>query len=438
MSNWVDLINRKKDGDFLEAEEIQDFLSAFQRDEIAPELASAFFMAAVLNGLDEEETLVFTKALISSGQVLGFKDLGYPAIDVAETGGVGGNGALVAIPIAASYGAKLPVIAERSFGGYGGLLDRFETIAGFRSDVGLSEFQENVRSHGIAVAGQTPELAPLQIKISQLRAQTGSLGGTELTAASLLAIKAAAGVRGLVIEIACGSGGMVADAREARKLADCLTNVGEKVGIQVTGCITNRENPLGRGIGDVLELTQAIDTLRGVGPDDYKQVALDLAASLLVIGQLATDHAQGQQLAAKAIADGRAFEKFKEVVAHQGGDTQVLENPENLPRSQSKRDILTQRGGYVKAVDSKLLGQAWMHLGGSRTKRGDNCDHRVGIEIHKKVGDQVAKGDALVTIYTTERSHAENAIEAVEEAYLLSPEPIEKQRTVIENFGRHR
>jgi pyrimidine-nucleoside phosphorylase len=296
-------------------------------------------------------------------------------------------------------------------------LDRLETIPGFRTDIGLSEFQENVRSHGVAIAGQTSELAPTEIKMSQLRSSTGCLGGIELTTASLLAIKAAAGVRGLVIEIACGSGGLAAEVKEARRLADCLTTVGEKLGIQITGCITNRENPLGRGVGDVLELSQAIETLQGNGPEDYREVALDLAASLLMIGQLATDHAQGLALAKKAIDDRRAFEKFKEIVAQQGGDTLVLDNPENLPRGQSRREILTQRGGYVKAIDSKLLGEAWMHLGGSRAKRGDSCDHRVGVEIHKKVGE---------------------AIEAVEEAYLLSPDPTEKHRTIIENFGRHR
>ncbi|MCA9409574.1 MAG: thymidine phosphorylase [Candidatus Omnitrophica bacterium] len=438
MSNWVELINRKKEGDFLESEEIEEFLNAFQRDEIAPEQASAFLMAAVLNGLDDEETEAFTKTLIGSGQVLGFKDLGYPPVDLAETGGVGGNGALVAIPIAASYGAKLPIIGERSLGIFGGLLDRLETIPGFRTDIGLSEFQENVRAHGIAIAGQTQELTPTEIKMSQLRANTGCLGGAELTTASLLALKASAGVRGLVIEIACGSGGLVADPKEARRLADCLATIGERLGIHITGCITNRDNPLGQGIGDVLELTQAIDTLRGGGPDDYKEVALDLAASLLMIGQLSTDHAQGLELANKAIADGRAFEKLKEIVAHQGGDTLTLENPENLPRSQGKREILTQRAGHVKAIDSKLLGKAWMHLGGSRAKRGDSCDHRVGVEIHKKVGDAVSKGEPLVTLYTSERSQADDAIEAVEEAYLLSPDPTDKQRAIVENFGRYR
>jgi len=438
MDEWIDIIIRKKNSESLEPEEIARFVEGIMRDEIVPEQASAFLMAAVLNGLDEDESVALTKALMNSGQTLNFRDLGYPTVDIGETGGFGSNAALVAIPVAAAYGAKLPVVADRSLGIFCGLLDRFESIPGFRTDLGVHEFEDGVRSLGIAVTGQSTEMAPADTKINQLRTRTGTLGGAALTVASLLARKASAGVRGLVVEIACGSGGMAKNLTEAHRLADDLFNVGEGLGFHVTGSITNRDNPLGHCVGDSLELSEALDVLRGEGPADVKEVAVDLASSLLVIGQLATDHAQGSQLAEEALRNGRAYEKLKDLVSNQGGDTMALDNPERLPRGQGKRDVLTQRSGYVKALDCEALGRAWVALGGSRQHRGDSTDHRVGLQIHRKVGERVERGEPLATLHTSERSKIEPAVEAVEEAYLLSPEPGEAGRTMLENFGRRR
>jgi pyrimidine-nucleoside phosphorylase len=438
MDEWIEIIVKKKNSERLEPEEIARFVEGVQKDEIAPEQASAFLMAAVLNGLDEEESTTLTKALMNSGQMLDFRDLGYPTVDIGETGGLGSNAPLVAIPVAASYGAKLPVVAEKSLGIFCGLLDKFESIPGFRTDLGTNEFQESVRNIGVAITGQSTEMAPADTRINQLRTRTGTLGGISLTVASLLSRKASAGIRGLVTEIACGSGGFARNLTEAHQLADDLVNVGEGLGFFITGCITDRNNPLGRFIGDSLELREAIDVLNGGGPEDLKEVAVDLASSLLVIGQLATDQTQGRTLAEEALADGRAYAKLKDLVSNQGGDTMVLDNPDHLPRAQGQRQILTQRAGYVKAVDCEALGEALLELGGSRRNRGDGTDHRVGIEIHKKVGDQVSRGEPLATLYTSERSKTEAAIEATEEAYLLSPEPGERTRPILENFGRRR
>jgi pyrimidine-nucleoside phosphorylase len=438
MADWIDLITKKRDGESLDPEEILAFVEAVQREEIANEQAAAFLMAVCLNGFDEEETEAFAKALMNSGQVLRFTDLTYPPIDIGETGGLGGHAAVAALPIAAVYGVKLPVVAEKSLRQVGGLLDKFEAIPGFRTDIGLSEFQEAVRTSGLAVIGQPMDLAPAETRINQLRATTGTLGGSSLTVASLLARKAAAGIRGLVVEIACGAGAVARTLQDAHALADDLFNVGENLGIHLTGIITNRDNPLGNAIGDCLEMQEAIAVLKGGGPEDLKEAALHLAASLLVIGQLAADQNQGRSLASSAIADGRALNKLKECAANQGGDTQVIENPDMFPRGQGKRDVVTQRSGYIKGIDSASLGDAWMHLGGSRTKRGEATDHRVGLMIHKKIGDRVERGEILATLHSSEKSKVEPAIEAVEEAFMISPDPVEKKRAILETFGRVR
>jgi pyrimidine-nucleoside phosphorylase len=438
MADWIDLITRKRAEEALEAEEITAFVEAVQREEIAPEQAAAFLMATTLQGLEEEETSAFTKALTNSGQMLRFTDQTYPPIDIGETGSLGGKAIIPALAIAAVYGAKLPVVAERSLRHVGGLLDKFEAIPGFRTDVALSEFQEAVRTFGIAVIGQPMDLAPAETRINQLRANTGTLGGVALTTASLLARKAAAGIRGLVVEIACGSGGAAKNLREAHDFAEHLFNVGEGLGIHIGGIISERDNPLGHAIGDCLEMQEAIAVLKGEGPDDVRNLALHLAAALLVVGRHAPDVSQGKNLAANAISDGRAFNKLKDFVANQGGDTQVLDNPEQLPRGQGKREVQTQRSGYIKAIDLQSLGAAWLHLGGSRSKRGEATDHRVGLLIHKKIGERVEKGETLVTLHSSEKSKVEPAIEAVEEAFLISPTPVEKRRGLLENFGRVR
>jgi pyrimidine-nucleoside phosphorylase len=438
MADWVDLIVRKRNSEGLEPEEVVEMVEAVQRDEVAPEQFGAFLMAAAINGLDDEETAGLAKALLKSGQVLSFADLGYPAVDVGETGGLGNNGAMAALVIAAVYGARVPVVAQKSQGLFGGLLDKFESIPGFRTDLPPGEFQENVRAHGIGVMGQSSEMAPADTKIHQIRTQTGTLNGASLTVASLLARKAAGGVKGLVAEIACGSGGIARDLSEAHQLADALFNVGENLGFHVTGLITNRQEPIGHAVGDCLELKETIQVLRGQGPEDLKEVTTNLASCLLVIGQLATDHAQGVQLAEEALADGRAFEKLKEIVSHQGGDSMAIENPDHLPRGQSERQVTTQRGGYIKSIDCEALGRAWMQLGGSRQNRGDSTDHRVGLVVHKKVGERVERGESLVTMHTSEKSKIEPATEAVEEAFLISPDPAPGTRPIIENFGRRR
>jgi pyrimidine-nucleoside phosphorylase len=438
MAEWIDLIVRKKEGEILESEEIVEFVKAVQREEVPVEQASAFLMAAVLNGLDEDETCVMARALAESGQTLRFTEAAHACVDIGDTGGVGCSAMLVALPIAAVFECRLPVIAERSLAGYGGLLDRFESIPGFRADFGMNEFSESVRSIGMAVIGQNRELAPAETRLNQIRAATGSMGGIGMTVASLMARKAVVGVRGLVIDVACGSGALAKTLADAQNLADYAVQVGESLNISVTGLISDRNQPVGSVIGDTLEMGEAIRVLKGEGPESVKEMAVNMAASLLMVARLVTDHAHGHQRALDALADGRALAKFKDFVSNQGGDTLVLDNPALLPRGQGTRDIITQRSGYVKAIDCACLATSWACLGGTRVHRGDATDHRVGLTLLKKIGDKIEKGDVLATLHTSEKSKVDPAIEAAEEAFMISPVAPEKKRLVVENFGRHR
>lgn len=437
MTDWIDLVVRKREGESLATEEIQSFIEGVQKEEVPLELASAFLMAAVLNGLDEAETAAFTRGLMSSGQVLRFDDPNFKPADIAETGAIGGNATIVALPIAACYGVKLPVLAERSLRNVGGLLDKFEAIPNFRADINLQEFRDSVNSIGIAVVGQTTEMAPAETRINQIRANTGTLGGISLTLASLLSRKGAIGARGLVVDVACGSGGVAQQMRDAQEMADQVFSVGETLGFRIAGFITERNNPLGNTIGDSLEMEEAIRVLQGEGPEDLKEVAIHLAAGLLVVSQ-GTSLEDGKKKALEAIRSQRAFNKLKEMVSNQGGDTQVLDNPELLPRGQGRREIVSQRRGYIRSIDTGSLGAAWLNLGGSRSKRGESTDHRVGVIIHKKVGDLVERGEAIATLQTSEKSKVEAAIESAEEAFTLSPEPLDKPKILLEKFGRAR
>jgi len=438
MVDWIDLIVRKRESEGLEPEEIMSFVEAVEREEIASDQAAAFLMAVTLNGFDEDETGAYVKALTASSQSLRFSEGGPSVVDVGETAALGNNAPIAALPIAAVYGCKIPVVGDRALGTYGGLMDKFEAIPGFRGDVSLSEFQEAVENIGIALVGQTTDLAPADTLINRIRTKTGSSGGGALAAASLLARKAVAGVRGLAIQIYCGSGGIAKTQNEGHNLADLIFGVGENLGMKITGVLVNGGSPVGHAIGDSLEIAEAIEVLKGDGPEDLREVVLSLAGSLLTISQLATDHAQGVKLAEEAIADGRALTKFKDLVSNQGGDAQTIDNLEQLPRGQGTRDVTTQRPGHIKVIDCNSLGRAWRYLGGSRDERGETTDHRVGLVVHKKVGDAVQAGEQLVTLHTSERSRVEEALEAVEEAFLISPDPVEKQRTVLDYIGRHR
>ncbi len=437
MTDWIDLVVRKREGESLAAEEVQSFIEGIQKEEVPLEIASAFLMAAVLNGLDEEETSAFTRGLMNSGQLLRFDDPNFKPADVAETGGIGGNAAIIALPIAACYGVRLPVLADRSLRNVGGLLDKFEAIPNFRTDINLQEFRDSVNGIGIAVVGQTTDIAPAEARINQIRANTGTLGGISLTLASLLARKGAIGARGLVVEVASGSGGVAQQLSNAQDMADQVFSVGESLGFKIAGFITERNNPLGNVIGDSLEMEEAIRVLQGEGPEDLKEVAIHLAAGLLVVSQ-GTSLDDGKKKAQEAIRSLRAFNKLKELVSNQGGDTQVLDNPEMLPRGQGRREIISQRRGYVTCIDTGSLGNAWLNLGGSRSKRGESTDHRVGIMVHKKVGDLVERGEPIATLQTSEKSKVEAAIEAAEEAFTLSPEQPNKPKLILERFGRAR
>lgn len=436
MAEWIDLIIRKRSGDVLEADELKGLVDAVQNESITPEQAGALLMAIFLNGLDEQETAVLTRTLMSSGQTIRFENVAYPPVDIADLGGLGNNAALIALPIAASYGVKLPVIAERSIGTEGGLLDKFESIPGFRTDIGQNEFKDLVERTNIALIGQTSELAPAEIRLSQIRTNTGTLGDVSMTLASLLSRKIAEGARALVCEIGCGPAGLIRSIEDARHCAEVLVSVAGELGVKASGFITDRTSPVGHAIGDVLELKEALEVLKGEGPEDLQELAVNLAGSMLIMGQLASDHKQACQLARDAIKNGKAFQKLKDMVAEQGGNTQALDQPEQLPRAQGQREIITQRRGFVKSLDCDSLGQAWLHLGGSRQKRGENTDHRVGLLIHKKVGDEVATGDVLATVFTSEKSRTDDALESVEEAFLISPNPVSKPRLMLEQFGQ--
>jgi pyrimidine-nucleoside phosphorylase len=427
----TDLIRKKRDGIELKPEEIEFLVIGYTAGQIPDYQMSAWLMAVVLRGMTRAELAALTSVMLNSGEVLDLSKLAGPKVDKHSTGGVGDKTSLIIAPIVAAAGVFVPMVSGRGLGHTGGTLDKLESITGFNVNLSAVEFRRVLSACGCALAGQTGEIAPADKKIYALRDVTGTVESPYLICASIMSKKMAEGIDALVLDVKTGNGAFMKSEQDAAFLAELMVETGERLGKKVVALITDMDQPLGRAVGNSLEVAECLEVLDGEGPADLRELCLLLAAWMFRLAKRAATLEEGKDLAAEMISTGRAREKFREIVGLQGGDAGAIDDPGRLPQAEHKIDVLSPAAGFVTSMLCEQLGTASVLLGGGRERKEDSVDPAVGMMIHKKVGDSVAVGEPLCTIYYNSAARLERAHPLIEQSYKIEAAPPLKARPLI-------
>jgi pyrimidine-nucleoside phosphorylase len=395
----VDVIRTKRDGKPLSHEQIEAFVRAATDGSWPDYQLAALLMAIWLRGMSEQETAWLTGAMAHSGTVIDLTDIPGPKVDKHSTGGVGDKTSLILAPLAAACGVVVPMMSGRGLGHTGGTLDKLESIPGFRVNLTIDEFRAGLRKNGVAMIGQTADVAPADKKLYALRDVTGTVESTPLITASILSKKVAEGIDGLIMDVKCGRGAFMKTREDARKLAVSLVNNGKANGVRTEALITAMDAPLGRAIGNALEVRECIDTLRGEGPKDLEDLSIELAARMVRLAGKAGDDAMARDMIRDTITSGRGIELFRKLVEEQGGDPRVVDDPGRLPAATRQEMIAAPRDGYLAGLDAETVGRATMMLGAGRDRAEDGVDPAVGAIVHSSVGDRVRIGQPLIDLH---------------------------------------
>ena len=391
---------------------------------------AAFCMAVVWRGMNAAETAALTAAMVRSGERLDLSRFGH-VVDKHSTGGVGDKTTLVVAPLVAACGASVSKMSGRGLGFSGGTLDKLESIKGYRVDLTNAEFLAQLERIGIVVSGQTADLAPADGKMYALRDATGTIPAIPLIASSVMSKKIAAGADAVVLDVKVGSGAFMKDLRSARELARAMVAIGVAHGLDVTCELTDMEQPLGRAVGNSLEIAEAITALHGAGPADLAQLTRVAGAEMLVRARRVRDTKSGLARIDAAIASGAGFAKFRELVAAQGGDVSMVDDPTKLPRAPHVQTLRAPRTSYVAAIAADRVGIASVHLGAGREKKGEPIDHRTGIVLHAKVGDRVERGQPYADIHVAGKPADADAIAMVRDAFRWSARKVPPRRLIL-------
>ncbi len=427
----IDVIRKKRDGAELSRAEIEGLVNSYTNGETPDYQVSAWLMAVVLRGMTRPETAALTDAMLRSGEVLDLSTLPARKVDKHSTGGVGDKTSLVLAPLAAAAGVAVPMISGRGLGHTGGTLDKLEAIPGFNVNLPVAEFRRVLEICGCAMIGQTAEIAPADRKLYALRDVTGTVESPYLICASIMSKKLAEGIDALVLDVKTGSGAFMKSEKDAAFLAELMVETGERMGKQVVALITDMDQPLGNMIGNALEVVEVVEVLRGGGPDDLRELCLELAGWMLCLGGVAKTVAEGKQESARLISSGQALEKFRQMVEMQGGDPRVIDDAKRLPQAQSTVKVASAKSGYVGSLQCEQIGTACVILGGGRERKEDSVDPSVGIVLHKKVGDRVAAGEPIATIYYNAETRAARARQLIEASCQITDVPPAAKRPLI-------
>jgi pyrimidine-nucleoside phosphorylase/thymidine phosphorylase len=427
----IDVIRKKRDGVELSQAEIEGLVNAYTEGSIPDYQVSAWLMAVVLKGMTRPETAALTDAMLHSGDVLDLSSLPRKKVDKHSTGGVGDKTSLVLAPLAAAAGVAVPMISGRGLGHTGGTLDKLESIPGFNVNLPVTEFRRVLEICGCAMIGQTAEIAPADRKLYALRDVTGTVESPYLICASIMSKKLAEGIDALVLDVKTGSGAFMKSEKDAAFLAELMVETGERMGKHVVALITDMDQPLGNMIGNALEVVEVVEILRGSGPEDLRELCLELAGWMLHLGGVSKTVAEARQESAKLISSGKALERFRQMVELQGGDARVIDDVKRLPQARHTMRVASAKTGYLASMQCEQIGTACVILGGGRERKEDAVDPAVGIVLHKKVGDRVAAGEAIATIYYNGEAKAERARQLIEESCVVTDGPPKVKRPLI-------
>ena len=435
MFRIVDLILKKRNGEELTSEEIQFIIDNYVSGNIPDYQMSALLMAIYFNPLTEKETLALTLAMLRSGDEIDLSPIDGIKVDKHSTGGVGDKTSLVVAPIASALGVKLAKMSGRGLGHSGGTLDKLESIPGFKIEICAEDFFKQVNEIGLAIIGQSANITPADKKLYALRDVTGTIESKGLIASSIMSKKLASGADHIVLDVKVGSGAFMKDLQSAKELAKAMVEIGKGAKRDTVATLTNMDQPLGCAVGNSLEVIEAIETLKGNGPEDFTNLCIELAAEIVLISKIATDIDTAKKMVIETIESGKALDKLRQMIIYQGGDPKVIDDYSIFKQADEICELVyeNEEEMYVESIDALKVGQASVLLGAGRTTKDDIIDHSVGILVHKKIGDKIKKNDVICTIYSGGKN-TNQAIELLLDAYVLSNQEVEKPKIIYETI----
>lgn len=427
--NILEIIAKKRDNKILSKEEIEYFIENYTKGEITDYQAAALVMAIYINGMDYEETKNLTIAMANSGKKLDLSDISDTIIDKHSSGGVGDKITLIVMPIVASFGIPVAKMSGRGLGITGGTIDKLESIPGYRTNLSLEEFKNNIKEIGIGLIGQTENLAPADKKIYALRNSISAVDNMPLIASSIMSKKIASGANKLVLEVTCGSGAFMKNKEEAKELSNIMVNIGKLSNIETTCVITNMEQPIGKCVGNSLELEEAIKALKGEMQEDVKEIVLCIASQIMKLAGISNDLEKNKNMIIEKISNGEAYSKFIELVKKQGGDIEYLNH---IEKAKYIVPVISKDDGYITKLDAETIGKVALALGAGRIKKEDNIDHTCGVVLEKKIGDKIKNGEILAYIHSNKEEKLDEAVKMTEKAYKINKEKPEKYVDIID------
>lgn len=433
--NMNELIIKKRDGRKLSKEEIRAVIDLYDKGEIPDYQMAAFLMAIYFNSLDREETFALTDAILKSGEIIDLSAIPDIKIDKHSTGGVGDKTTLIALPIAAAAGVPVAKMSGRGLGFTGGTIDKLSAIPGFRVELSPQEFIDQVNRIGISVISQSGSIAPADKKIYALRDVTGTVDNLSLIASSIMSKKLASGSDGIILDVKCGKGAFFKDENEASEAANLMIDIGESGGKNVAAIISGMDQPLGRAVGNTLEVMEAIDVLKGAGSPDITEVSLEIAKLMIYMAKKANTPDEAYDKAKEVLYSGKGLEKLRELIEAQGGDSKIIDEYSRLGIAKYSYSIEADDIGYISSLDAHLIGEASQLSGAGRMKKEDIIDYQAGIVIYKKIGEQVAEGDKIIEIFSNNKDKLKRAADVLMNSYKITKENVTAPKIIKKVIG---
>lgn len=418
--NMEEIIIKKRDGKILGSEELNFFINGYTKGEIPDYQASALLMSIYFQGLSEKEITDLTEAMMLSGDVVDLSEIKGIKVDKHSTGGVGDKTTLIVAPIAAAAGVPVAKMSGRGLGFTGGTRDKLESVPGYKTALTQKEFIDQVNEIGISLIGQTADIAVADKKLYSLRDVTGTVGSLGLITASIMSKKLASGGDAIVLDVKCGRGGFMKTKEEARKLADLMIKIGEKHGKKTAALITDMNEPLGNAVGNTLEVIEAIETLKGKGPEDITKLSFEIAGHMILLGKKARSIEDAVESAKEVLYSGKALDKFRRLIDAQGGDPKIIDDYSLLGKAKYENNIISQKNGVIKEIDAQKVGEAAQLLGAGRVTKEDDIDFCAGVLLSKKIGAGVSKRDVLATVFSEDRKKLKLGSDRLKESIIIT------------------
>ena len=429
--NIQEIIAKKRDGKELSKEDIKYFVSEYTNENITDYQAAALVMAIYINGMNKEETTILALEMSKSGDVLDLSEISENVIDKHSTGGVGDKITLVLMPIIASLGIPVAKMSGRGLGFTGGTVDKLESIPGYRTELNTNEFIENVKNTGISVIGQTANLAPADKKLYALRDTISCVGNMPLIASSIMSKKIAAGANKIVLDVTVGSGAFMKNKEDAIELSNMMKDIGSLADRETVCVLTNMNEPVGHAVGNTLEIIETIECLKGNIPEDIKEIITTIGSYIIKLSGKSDDLEENKKMILENIENGKAYNKFLELVKSQNGNIEYIENTEKFEKAKYIIPVIADKEGFVEELNAEKVGLISVSLGAGRVKKEDDIDKAVGIILNKKIADEVKVGDILGFIHANDEQKAKEAAEQLKDTYKISEMKVEKEKIIL-------